>query len=200
MRTQTTVTIDNEAFTIDEAARFLELRKAQLQSILNRNPQFGYKGFTITRTSPIHKRRGTIIRRASDYKEWNSIKDCAAELGLKASVVELAIRTNQRFEHDGQTYFAPCYQPQHRTPTISRSKKVDIVKPEQPQLDTIKVENAPHVQHINNVQKQIEEQLNELTTEQKAFEALQKLAIERIRKVQYDKAAKVLNALQILSN
>ena len=53
---------------------------------------------------------------------------------------------------------------------------------------------------IENVQKQIEEQLNELTTEQKAFEALQKLAIERIRKVQYDKAAKVLNALQILSN
>jgi hypothetical protein len=200
MRTQTTLTIDNEAFTIEEAARFLEMRKEQLQSILSRNPEFGYKGFTITRTSPLRKKRGTIIKRASDKHEWNSIKDCAAELGLKAATVELAIRTNQRFEHLGETYFAPDYKPQHRNQVNGRSKKFEIVKPEQPQLNSLKVENVPHVHQSNNIHEQVEQKMQVLTTEQKCFAIMQQLAIERIRNAEYIKASKVLNALKLLSD
>lgn len=195
MRTLTKVSIDNEVMTSDEAAEFLELRKQHLLSILNRNPEFGYKGFTIARVSEQHKRKGTVIRRASDHKEWNSIKDCAADLGLKANTVEAAIRMNQRFEHDGQTYFAPFYQERHRV-SSERSKKLDITKLNQQELDSVKVENTIH----EEIKEQVKQVFNKLTTEQEAFAALQKLAIERIHNSQYDKASKVLNALQILIN
>ena len=196
------ISLNGDVYPADEAGILLNRPTSVLINMTNKTPEFILSGVHVKRVSAVFHRRGTLIRCASTGKEWPTIKSFAADFGLKANTVENAIRTNQRFEYNGQTYFAPFYKEIHHIHTKPKETYDDkIVLTEKPVLESLKVDPPAEPVNVEKVlHEQVENKIKALTTEQQCFEIMQKLAIERIRNTQYDKASKVLDALTLLSN
>lgn len=197
------VNIDNEVLTLDDAASLLGCEHNRLLNLLNGNEDgFGWQGFKcIKRVGKMGTRRGTVIIRASDHRRWDSIKAVVKELGINKQHAEDAIRKEQKFEFDGNTYFAPSYVKRTRVLSKPMNKKADIIKLGT-QSETKTLDRQPEAkQNVGKMIKEaVEQKVKEITTEQKCFKMLQELAIERIKNTEYDKASKVLNALALLKN
>lgn len=194
------VSIDNELMTTGEAAEFLEITKSQVISNLSRNNgSFDYNGFVIKRITPQRHRTGTKIVSASvPHQEWPSISVFCKAFNLKPSQVEAAIKAEQKVLVNGHTYFAPDYKELHRTSNTGRASKLKLDNKIKQDKQSIEVPKQSDVG--NMIKEAVEQKVKQLTTEQQCFEMLQKLAIERIKNTEYDKASKVLNALNLLSN
>lgn len=206
MRKQIQFSLDNEQFVAAAAADLLGLDVGYLIRQSSKGP-FKYQGITVERLTPLVKKPGTEIVR-DDGKKWSTIKDCAAETGLKAPSIAAWIRAKQCFDFDGHHYEAVNYKPIHHT-FAGKRKRVGI-----------EVLNTDNLQALNPVptdsgspspavsDSEIAETVNyevntelqkQLSIEQECFTILKKLAIERIQKGVYDKASKVISALTLLS-
>lgn len=179
------VSIEGEIFNLKEAAELLGEPRLVVNNLLNRHKVFSWKGFKeIKRVDIPNPRKGTIIKRLSDNKGWNSIKALSDEMGFDPNDVAVAIRNTQQFVYNGETYTAPYYVKRTRT-LVNPMKKHDI---------TIVEENK---QRKSNDIKAINKEV--ITVEADAIEALKKLATDRINKALYDKASLVIQALELLT-
>lgn len=189
------VSVDNEVMAMNEAAEFLELTKGQLLGNLSRNNNsFKYKGFTVKRLTPEQHRNGTRIICAKTRKEWPSIKVFCKAFNLNQNQVEAAIKTDQRVEVNGNTYFAPDYKVIHRASPKDRAKCIKIDDKVKQTLQSIEVPKQLKAQSQPQVQKEVAE----LSAEVRAIKALRELAIDKIKQAAYDKVAIVIQALQLL--
>lgn len=206
MRKQIQFNLDNEQFVAAAAADLLGLDVNYLIRQSSKGP-FKYQGIMVERITPVMKMAGTEIAR-DDGKRWSTIKDCAAETGLKAQSIAAWIRAKQCFDFDGHHYEAVNYKPIHRN-FVSKRKRVgiEVLKTDNSQaLNPVPtdsgspspvVSDSEIAETVNyEVNKELQRQLS---TEQECFNILKKLAIERIQKGVYDKASKVISALTLLS-
>lgn len=206
MRKQIQFNLDNEQFVAAAAADLLGLDVNYLIRQSSKGP-FKYQGITVERITPVMKMTGTEIAR-DDGKKWSTIKDCAAETGLKAPSIAAWIRAKQCFDFDGHHYEAVNYKPIHRT-FAGKRKRVGIEVLKNDNLQALNpvptdsgspspaVSDSEIAETVNyEVNKELQKQLS---VEQECFTILKKLAIERIQKGVYDKASKVISALTLLS-
>ena len=206
MRKQIQFNLDNEQFVAAAAADLLGLDVGYLIRQSSKGP-FKYQGITVERLTPLVKKPGTEIVR-DDGKKWSTIKDCAAETGLKAPSIAAWIRAKQCFDFDGHHYEAVNYKPIHHT-FAGKRKRVGIEVLNTDNLQALNpvptdsgspspaVSDSEIAETVNyEVNKELQKQLS---IEQECFTILKKLAIERIQKGVYDKASKVISALTLLS-
>ena len=206
MRKQIHFSLDNEQFVAAAAADLLGLDVGYLIRQSSKGP-FKYQGITVERLTPLVKKPGTEIVR-DDGKKWSTIKDCAAETGLKAPSIAAWIRAKQCFDFDGHHYEAVNYKPIHHT-FAGKRKRVGIEVLNTDNLQALNpvptdsgspspaVSDSEIAETVNyEVNKELQKQLS---IEQECFTILKKLAIERIQKGVYDKASKVISALTLLS-
>ena len=159
---------------------------------------------TIERLTPVSKRCGTKIHRIEDDTEWNTIKECAAEIGAHPASIAAWIRAQQKFEFNGYHYEAVNYKTIHHVHTKPK-RKVKNVKmvndTEFQSLGSVPVESTGLTQQqiLETLEYEVKEVANQLSTEEKCIQLLQQLVKERLDKTEYNKASKVLNALITLT-
>lgn len=166
---------------------------------------FKINNIQVERITPLKKKSGTKIRR-DDGQEWDTIKECVAEIGAKIDQVRAQIRAKQCFDFQGHHYEALNYKEIHHVhtkPKRKRVKEIEMLNKDKPTQDldsTLSKTDAPTKQEIiETLDYEVKDAVKQLSTEDKCFQLLQKLAIERIQNTEYDKASKVLSALNILS-
>ena len=191
---------------VDKAAEYLEIDKGQVLGNLNRNDGafvFDHK-YEVVRISEFKRRKGTKIVRVSDHKEWDSIAACAKEIGAKPSEMETAIRVDQKFEFNGELYFAPNYVQKHKTPSKTRRSRIKVeslngkanlgsIKPSHPE------ERKPTTTEIiEQGEHTISQIITDIDTAKQCIQLMQKLAKERVDAFEYDKVHKIIDALQLI--
>lgn len=206
MRKEIQFNLDNEQFVAAAAADLLGLDVGYLIRQSSKGP-FKYQGITVERITPLKKKLGTEIVR-DDGVRWSRIKDCAADIGLKAPSIAAWIRAKQCFDFDGHHYEAVNYKPIHRNFAGKRKRVgIEVLNTDNLQaLNPIPTDSGSPSPAVSDsaiaetvdyeVNKELQQQLS---TEQECFTILKKLAIERIQKGVYDKASKVISALTLLS-
>ena len=200
------IAIDNDIYSLEDAAYLFDYDKQRFLHLINHNKdgfKFKEDGPTIKRIDEPKHRKGTFIKRESDGHTWNTIKALAEELNVDKCTVAKHIRDNQEFTYNNERYTAPNYTPITRTLTKPMAKRADIIslgaKQTFNKLPT--TSGSPSQPEVSKLVKEaVEAKIKQLSTEQQCFDLLKKLAIERIQNTEYDKAAKVLNALNMLSN
>lgn len=180
------VEIDGTEFkSLTEAAKFLDMSLPKLQGRLARYNPYFYQGFKITRAPQTKIYKGTTVVCLETNQSWSSAKALAIELGVKPGTLQLAIHKKQQFVYDGKHYVAVDY----------KCRKLNRVKGGSRE----RIDNQPELPLTQQI-KELKEVVLKTATEDECFKLLKKLAIERIQNTQYEKASKVLSALELLSN
>lgn len=195
------ISIDNDVYSLEDAAYLFDYDRKAFLNLVNHNKdgfKFKKDGPTIKRVDEPRHRKGTLLVRESDGRKWLTIKALAEELHVDKCTLAKQIRETQEFKYNNEKYTAPNYTVITRTLTKPMAKRADIITlGSKPALNPLP-KSKPELGKM--IKEAVEQKVKQLTTEQQCFEMLQKLAIERIKNTEYDKAAKVLNALNLLSN
>ena len=159
---------------------------------------------TIERITPVSKRSGTKIHRIEDDTEWNTIKECSAEIGAHPASIAAWIRAQQKFEFNGQHYEALNYKPIHHVHTKPKRKVKNVKMVNDTELQSIgsvPVESTGLTQEqiLETLEYEVKEVANQLSTEEKCIQLLRQLVNERTKNNRYTDAKKVLNALIMLT-
>lgn len=183
------IALNDDQFSLEDAAILLDYDKMKLLNLVNRSPD-GFKlrekdNVIIKRVDIPRAKRGIELVRVSDNKRWQSVKELSEEIRVNKSTLTNSIFRNHFFEYNGEKYIAPNYVPRKIVNRTPKSKRVEIEP----------LTQKPILNTIPSVKTEVK-----VSTEQQAFDLLKKLAIERIQNTQYEKASKVLSALEMLTN
>ena len=203
MRKETTLALDKEIYPIEEASRILELDVGYLLRKSSKGP-FKVSGILVERLTPVKKKSGTRIHRIEDDTEWNTIKECSADIGAHPASIAAWIRAQQKFEFNGNHYEALNYKPIHHIHTKPKRKvkNVETVKDTKLQsLGSIPVDDSTLTQQqiIETIDYEVNKTIQQLTTEERCEALLQELIIERARNKDYKGTAQALKAVQVLT-
>jgi hypothetical protein len=203
MRKETTLALDKEVYPIEQAAKILELDAGYLLRKSSKGP-FKVSGILVERLTPLKKKSGTRIHRIEDDTEWNTIKECSAEIGAHPASIAAWIRAQQKFEFNGYHYEALNYKPIHHVHTKPKRKvqNVETVSNTELQsLGSVPVESTGLTQQqiLETLEYEVKEVANQLSTEEKCIQLLQQLVRERMDNKKYTSAKQVLNALIMLT-
>lgn len=188
---------------IEDAAQLTGLDVDYLLRKSSKGPFEVNDDVTIERITPVIKRRGTKIVR-DDGKEWNTIKECAAEIGAQPASIAAWIRAKQCFDFNGHHYEAVNYKTIHHVHTKPKRKvkNVKMVNNTALQsLGSVPVESTGLTQQqiLETLEYEVKEVANQLSTEERCIQLLQQLVKERMDSKKYTSAKQVLNALITLT-